>query len=447
MLAFLLSVVVLGTCVVAVAVETMSGTGDQPATGSGELPSAWEPWRSIVLGARDGVVRAARTAGRGAASAARLTSAATARRLGASAKALRRGGALAGAHARRARAAAVPGTRAAGRGGRRAARFAATLAQAATRAAGRTARRTAAAANRAVVRAAAGAAHAGTASARSLVRGGDAAWRGIRWAAGAGVLGVINAGDATGRRVAHAAGTAKRGVLRASGAAGRGAGRADGASARGSARVGGAASVQAGNAAATVRDTVRRPERAIPPSSSAERLAVLAAGAGDTAVMTREPSASAPPPTEVPPRVVPLDPAPDGAMPAMAQSAAGAIADAPDPTPHRTAGSARVPDGPAASPEPRWPEPPDQGNAPTEPPPRPQGNGNGSRPAAADPAPARSLAPRGRLPGQVVPLRPPATTRLKAGGELLVLVTVLGVITSCILVALAVVANQVLSNL
>jgi hypothetical protein len=46
-----------------------------------------------------------------------------------------------------------------------------------------------------------------------------------------------------------------------------------------------------------------------------------------------------------------------------------------------------------------------------------------------------------------VPLRPPATTRLKAGGELLVLVTVLGVITSCILVALAVVANQVLSNL
>jgi hypothetical protein len=46
-----------------------------------------------------------------------------------------------------------------------------------------------------------------------------------------------------------------------------------------------------------------------------------------------------------------------------------------------------------------------------------------------------------------VPLRPPATTRLKASGELLVLVTVLGVITSCIIVALAVVANQALSNL
>ena len=125
-------------------------------------------------------------------------------------------------------------------------------------------------------------------------------------------------------------------------------------------------------------------------------------------------------------------------MPAMAQSAARAIADAPDP--HRTAGSARVPDGPAA-----WPEPPDQGSALTEPPPRPQGNG--SRPAANGPAPARSLPPRGRPPGQVVPLRPPATTRLKAGGELLVLVTVLGVIASCVLVAVAVVANEALSNL
>jgi hypothetical protein len=46
-----------------------------------------------------------------------------------------------------------------------------------------------------------------------------------------------------------------------------------------------------------------------------------------------------------------------------------------------------------------------------------------------------------------VPLRPPATTRLKAGGELLVLVTVLGVIASCVLVAVAVVANEALSNL
>jgi hypothetical protein len=313
----------------------MSGTGDQPATGSGELPSAWEPWRSIVLGASDRVVRAARTAGRGAASAARLTSAAAARPLG-----------------------------------------------------------------------------------------------------------------ATGRRVAYAAGTAKRGVLRASGAAGRRARRADGASARGSARVGGAASVQAGNAAATVRDTVRSPERAIPPSSStAERLAVPAARDGDAAVMTREPSASAPPPTAAPPRVAPLDPGPDGAMPALAQSATRAIADVPDATPGLGPSSPLVPDRPAAWPQPRGPEPPDQGNAPTEPPPGPQGDGNGSRPAAADPAPAQSLPLRGRPPGQVVPLRPPATTRLKAGGELLVLVTVLGVITSCILVALAVVANEALSSL
>ncbi len=46
-----------------------------------------------------------------------------------------------------------------------------------------------------------------------------------------------------------------------------------------------------------------------------------------------------------------------------------------------------------------------------------------------------------------MPLRPPATTRLKAGGELLVLVTVLGVTASCIIVAIAVAANQALSSL
>ena len=383
----------------------MSGIGDQPATGSGELPSAWEPWRSIVLGARDRVVRAARTVGRGTASAARLTSAAAARHLQASAEVLQRGGALAAAHARR----------------------------------------TAAAANRGVVRAGAGAAHVATASARSLARGGDAAWRGIRWAAGAGALGLIRAGDATGRRATLAAGTARRGVLRASGAAGRAARRAGGASSRGTDRVGGVASVQTGTAAAPARDTVRRPERATQPSSTAERLAVSAARDGDTAVMTMEPLPSAPPRTEVPPRAAPFDPGPDGAMPTMARSAARAIADAPDPTPGRGPGSARVPDGPAAWPQPHRPEPPDQGSAPTEPPPRPQGNG--SRPAANGPAPARSLPPRGRPPGQVVPLRPPATTRLKAGGELLVLVTVLGVIASCVLVAVAVVANEALSNL
>ncbi|MGH9113586.1 MAG: hypothetical protein ACRDZN_15020, partial [Acidimicrobiales bacterium] len=105
MFALILCVVVVGTCVVAVAVEMLSGTGDQPATGSGELPSAWEPWRSIVLGARDRLARAARAAGRGSVSAARHTGTATARHLEASGEALRRGGALAAAGARRARAA------------------------------------------------------------------------------------------------------------------------------------------------------------------------------------------------------------------------------------------------------------------------------------------------------------------------------------------------------
>jgi hypothetical protein len=49
--------------------------------------------------------------------------------------------------------------------------------------------------------------------------------------------------------------------------------------------------------------------------------------------------------------------------------------------------------------------------------------------------------------GQVVPLRPRATTRLKATGELLVLVTFLGLVASSIIVALAVAANQALSGL
>jgi hypothetical protein len=49
--------------------------------------------------------------------------------------------------------------------------------------------------------------------------------------------------------------------------------------------------------------------------------------------------------------------------------------------------------------------------------------------------------------GQVVPLRPRATTRLKATGELLVLVAFLGLVVSGIIVALAVAGNQVLSGL
>jgi hypothetical protein len=49
--------------------------------------------------------------------------------------------------------------------------------------------------------------------------------------------------------------------------------------------------------------------------------------------------------------------------------------------------------------------------------------------------------------GQVVPLRPRATTRLKATGELLVLVAILGLVVSSIIVALAVAANQALNGL
>jgi hypothetical protein len=57
-------------------------------------------------------------------------------------------------------------------------------------------------------------------------------------------------------------------------------------------------------------------------------------------------------------------------------------------------------------------------------------------------------APHRRLEqGQVVPLRPRMMTRLKATGELLVLVAFLGLVVTSIVVALAVAGNQVLSGL
>jgi len=61
---------------------------------------------------------------------------------------------------------------------------------------------------------------------------------------------------------------------------------------------------------------------------------------------------------------------------------------------------------------------------------------------------ARRPAPRRRpQQGQVVPLRPRATTRLKATGELLILVALLGVVVSSLIVAAAVAGNHVLSGL
>jgi hypothetical protein len=66
------------------------------------------------------------------------------------------------------------------------------------------------------------------------------------------------------------------------------------------------------------------------------------------------------------------------------------------------------------------------------------------------PSPGTGRRPPPRLRaehGQVVPLRPRATTRLKATGELLVLVAVLGLVVSSIIVALAVAANQALNGL
>jgi hypothetical protein len=64
------------------------------------------------------------------------------------------------------------------------------------------------------------------------------------------------------------------------------------------------------------------------------------------------------------------------------------------------------------------------------------------------PGDGRGPPPQRRLEqGQVVPLRPRATTRLRATGELLVLVAFLGLVVSGIIVALAVAGNQVLNGL
>jgi hypothetical protein len=72
----------------------------------------------------------------------------------------------------------------------------------------------------------------------------------------------------------------------------------------------------------------------------------------------------------------------------------------------------------------------------------------GSASGVVSPGDGRRPPPR-RWPeqGQVVPLRPRVTTRLKATGELLVLVAFLGLVVSGIIVALAVAGNQVLSGL
>jgi hypothetical protein len=61
----ILCVVMIGGGVLAVAVEMLAASSDQPATESDEPGSAWGPWRGIALGVRDGVMTAVRAATRG----------------------------------------------------------------------------------------------------------------------------------------------------------------------------------------------------------------------------------------------------------------------------------------------------------------------------------------------------------------------------------------------
>jgi hypothetical protein len=137
-----------------------------------------------------------------------------------------------------------------------------------------------------------------------------------------------------------------------------------------------------------------------------------------------QPAASPPEPARFEPMPVAVAPSPPAFEPEPAPTAPSPLAPAPEPVAFEPEPPTTAPGLPAAEAEERVP-------------PGPIGTttGDGRRP------------PRHREHGQVVPLRPRATTRLKATGELLVLLAVLGLVVSSIIVALAVAGNQVLSGL
>jgi hypothetical protein len=151
--------------------------------------------------------------------------------------------------------------------------------------------------------------------------------------------------------------------------------------------------------------------------------------AGVTAIpaaVAANPAASPPGPASFDPEPVAVAPSPPGFEPKPPTTTPGLPAFEPEPEP-----VAFEPERAPSAPSPPAVE------AAEQVPPGPIGisTGDGRRP------------PQRREQGQVVPLRPRATTRLKATGELLVLVVVLGLVVSSIIVALAVAGNQVLSGL
>jgi hypothetical protein len=348
---------------VAVAVEMLAASADQPATEHDELRSARERWSSIALGARDraeaGAWAALRSAGRfsdRSGVALGFAAAAVARTSVQAARSGRHGAAVAG--------------RVAGQAGARTGRTVRSASIRAGRATGRASMRAGGVT---------GQASAGVATkAGAAARRGSAALAATAATIGASTLAAIGAGiAATGAFVRRASAATHRTGARTAGgtarAVRRGGGRATVATRRGTRRA----------AAATRRAAIHLvPDPVALPTEAGER--DTRAEPEPAAVETN--SAPAPAVGEPAPAVAAPDPAVAAAAPRAAQ---------------------------VVSP------------------------GDGQRP------PLR----RRPRPGQVVPLRPRATTRLKATGELLLLVALLGLVVSSIIVALAVAGNHVLSGL
>lgn len=411
----ILSVVILGACVLAVAVEMLASSGDQPATGSGELRSGWEPWRSIVLGARDRLVGAVRALRRWADPAARRVAAGVGVGVTVSGR----------ASVRAARATRVAGARAGRATGRASVRAGRATGVAAQRGGSRVAAAVARAETSALAAIALGTARTAAYTQRSV----EATGRGVARTAG-GTAGVVR------RMWVWAAGATTRGAQR--------------------------------TAEATKRAARRLTPEPVALPGSADAAADRPNRPGPAAGGPR-PLAGANTPT-----AAPLDAAVGGApastveksepaervsarsgRPLAPGSAASTDASEPADQVQRVAAGVRfVPAGAAATAaEPLEQTEPTMSTVPAE----PAAVGARPAPSAGAPASAEHVAGNGaagprtryRRPrqGQVVPLRPRITTRLKATGELVVLVMFLGLVTSGIIVALAVAANQVLEGL
>jgi hypothetical protein len=227
------------------------------------------------------------------------------------------------------------------------------------------------------------------------------------------------------RRAASA--TRRTGVRTAAGttdAVRRGGGRATVATRRGTRRA----------ADATRRAATHLVPEPVPLPDEADRRARFEREPAAVAAVAAEPEAVAANPTAFDPAAVAAEPEAVAAEPAAFDPAAAAAQPEPAAFEPEPESATFRPESPAVVADPAAAE------AVAAPAARPTGvdsPGDGRRPPPE----------RRAQQGLVVPLRPRATTRLKATGELLVLVALLGLIVSSIIVALAVAGNQVLSGL